>query len=167
MNRQLGFKMLICVLFHVWAASTHAQQMNNASLFQILDSVTDSLEGDNGMWHIKYNDRLMLVITDEAHNRMRIISPVALLEELGKDEMEEVLTANFHSTLDVRYALSEGILWVAYIHPLSQLGEDQLRDALLQVYRAAETYGTTYSSSELQFPGSEGVPAERKTKKKM
>jgi hypothetical protein len=129
------------------------QHMDNAFLHGILDSVTDSLEGEAGMWQLVYNERMMLVITDEHHDRMRIISPIELMEHVSPAQLEEAMVANFHSALDVRYAISGDMIWSAFIHPLRSLSEGQVRDALLQVYRAAETFGTTYTSSELIFPG--------------
>jgi hypothetical protein len=135
--------------------------MDNKTLYRILDSVSDSIEGSEGMWQVEYVERVMLVITDEQHDRMRIISPVEIMDQVSPIQLEEAMIANFHSALDVRYAISEGILWTAFIHPLKALSEDQVRDALLQVYRAAETFGTTYSSSELVFPG-----GREKSKKK-
>jgi hypothetical protein len=157
-----GFAMFL-VLSHV---DMVAQHMDNATLYQILDSVSDSLEGRPGMWHLQYNDRPMMVITDEYHDRMRIISPVEVMEEVSSAQVEAAMVANFHSTLDVRYAISDGILWAAFIHPFQALSEHQVRDALKQVYRAAETFGTSYSSSELVFPGGrskgEGAGTEKK-----
>lgn len=145
-----------------------AQKMDNKGLDKILRSVTDSLDGGPGMWQFEYSDRLMFVITDEKHDRMRIISPVRTLGEIAPDELGEAMIANFHSVLDVRYAVSEDILWAAYIHPLQSLSEEQVRDALLQVFRAAETFGTTYSSTELVFPGGRpGQTSEGNGKKKM
>ena len=140
--------------------------MDNVTLYRILDSVTESLEGGEGMWQIEYSDRTMLVITDENHDRMRIITPVDLVEEVTPDQMENAMIANFHSVLDVRYAVSEDILWAAFLHPLKSLSEDEVRDALLQVYRAAETFGSTYSSTELIFPGSSGRKEKKKEERK-
>lgn len=148
--------------------SAGAQNMDNAALYRILDSVTDSLQGQSGMWELQYNDRPMLVITDEYHDRMRIISPVKLVEDVSNEEMEEAMIANFHSTLDVRYAISDDLMWSAFIHPLKALSEDQVRDALQQVYRAAETFGSTYSSSDLVFPGNKSAKGkDSRYKKKM
>lgn len=150
-----------------WLTVTYSQQMDNATLHRILDSVTDSMGGERGMWQLRYNDREMLVITDERHDRMRIISPIELLERVNPAQMEEAMIANFHSVLDVRYAVSEEILWAAFLHPLKSLSEEQVRDALLQVYRAAETYGTTFSSTELVFPGQDERHSNMPRKKKM
>ena len=148
--------------------AVQGQKMDNTTLYRILDSVSDSIEGSEGMWQLEYGERVMLVITDERHDRMRIISPVEIVDQVSSIQLEEAMIANFHSALDVRYGISEGILWAAFIHPLKALSEDQVRDALLQVYRASETFGSTYSSSELVFPG--GREATKKSgdgKKKM
>ena len=157
----------LCVLYTLSPPVIQGQRMDNTRLYQILQSVSDSVEGSTGMWQLKYNDRIMLVITDESHDRMRIISPVEVMDEVTLSQMEEAMIANFHSSLDVRYAISDEILWTAFIHPLKALSENQVRDALLQVYRAAETFGSTYSSSELVFPrtkSKKGVGADEKKK---
>lgn len=104
-------------------------------------------------------------ITDENHNRMRIISPVKELEKASKEEILRCLEANFHTALDVKYAISEGVIWVAFIHPLKELSEEQVKDALLQVVNANITFGTTYSSTDLYFPGAE-EPEKTETPKK-
>lgn len=146
-----------CVLCTLCPIRVHGQIMDNAMLYEILQSVTDSLKGSEGMWQLKYSDRVMLVITDEYHDRMRMISPVEVMEEVSQSQMEAAMIANFHSTLDVRYAISDEILWAVFIHPLKALSESQVRDAFLQVYRAAETFGSTYSSSDLIFPGAKSA----------
>ena len=144
------------------------QSMNNTKLERIIESVSDSVEGTTGSWQFMYNERLMLLITDENYNRMRLIMPVHMADQLSTSELTEALTANFHSALDVKYAISNGVMWSAFIHPLSALSEEQFRDALSQVYRAAETFGTTYSSTDLVFPGHAPEPkTNKKPRKKM
>lgn len=158
----------IWIFFALAPSGLTGQAMDNKTLSEILDSVTDSLQGGAGFWQLTYNDRVMVVITDEPHDRMRIISPIEVMEEVSPAEVELAMTANFHSTLDVRYAISEDIMWAAFIHPLRALSEVQVRDALLQVYRASETFGGTYSSSELVFPGTDDRSGKsRPLKKKM
>ena len=63
------------------------------------------------------------------------------------------MVANFHSALDVKYALSDEIIWSVYVHPLKELSEEQVADAVKQVYTAAKTFGSSYSSTNLVFPG--------------
>jgi len=92
-------------------------------------------------------------MTDENANRMRIISPVIEVAKLGDEELKNALLANFHTALDVKYAISDDILWSVFIHPLKELSEQQVEDAIDQVYSANATFGTTYSSTNLVFPG--------------
>ncbi len=134
------------------------QMMNNQKLLKILESEAESIEGTTGAWQISVRERMMLVITDEGHDRMRIISPVRVVDEVTSVQLREAMQANFHSALDVRYAIADDILWSAFLHPLESLTEEQVRAALRQVYRAAETFGSSYSSSELVFPGGKGRP---------
>ena len=146
----------LCGLWISGQGGAFGQEMNNLRLHGILASVTDSLEGGDGIWQLLYSDRIILVITDEGHDRMRIISPVMAAGDVSDDDLRQAMIANFHSVLDVRYAISEDLLWSAFIHPLGALSEEQVRDALAQVFRAAETFGTSFSSTELVFPGSGG-----------
>ena len=57
---------------------------------------------------------------------MRLIAPVAKRESLQATHLEILLRANFHTTLDARYALSNGIVYAAFLHPLSTLTRIQL-----------------------------------------
>ena len=69
-----------------------------------------------------------------------------------------MLIANYHSSLDARYAVSQGIVYSAFLHPLSTLADDQLASALRQVAALATTFGSTYSSGELMFGAPAGQP---------
>jgi len=46
-----------------------------------------------------------------------------------------------------------GVVWSCFIHPLGQLADTQVIEAVKQVNKAANTFGTTYSSSDLVFGG--------------
>ncbi len=61
---------------------------------------------------------------------MRIISPVVEMADIGEEELLNAMVANFHSALDVKYALSDEIIWSVFIHPLRELSEYQVRDAI-------------------------------------
>ena len=50
-------------------------------------------------------------------------------------------------------AISEGMLYSAYIHPLSPLTDDEVLSAIAQVAKANITFGTEYSSGALVFGG--------------
>jgi hypothetical protein len=85
---------------------------------------------------------------------MRRISPIIDSSELDENIQTNVLVANFHTALDVKYVISENILWSVFIHTLKELSEGQLVDAVKQMYLANVNFGTSYSSTSLVFPGS-------------
>ncbi|MEM7595784.1 MAG: hypothetical protein AAF383_30500, partial [Cyanobacteria bacterium P01_A01_bin.83] len=69
----------------------------------------------------------------------------------------KMMVANFHTALDARYAISNGVVVTTFIHPLSSLQERDLLSALNQVSSLAETFGTSYTSGEVLFvPGGNG-----------
>ncbi|GAA4279048.1 hypothetical protein JJQ60_07160 [Aquimarina mytili] len=127
--------------------------MNNNALREIIHTKSDTLGGVSGNWKFIYKQIPMLCVTDETNNRMRIISPITESDNLDKDLLLDAMTANFHSALDVKYAISNGILWSVYIHPLKELTNEQVESAISQVYFAAKTFGTTFSSTQLLFGG--------------
>lgn len=131
----------------------YGQTMTNQQLHEIIKKNADTLGGNMGNWKFMYKEIPMLCVTDETNNRMRIISPITESSNLDKDLLLDAMTANFHSALDVKYAISNGILWSVYIHPLKELSNKQAEDALSQVYYAARTFGTTFSSTALLFGG--------------
>lgn len=134
-------------------------QMTNQKLKKILTQEVDSIDGFNGRWQLKLNELPMIVLTDSVNDRMRIISPIIEVSRLDEDTLLDCLTANFHSALDVKYAISDNILWSVYIHPLSPLSEQEVRNAVQQVFLAAATFGTSFSSTPLLFGG--GNPGQQ------
>jgi len=73
---------------------------------------------------------------------------------LEEGMMEAALAANFHSVLDAKYAISEGLIWSTFIHPLRELTEEQVESAIKQIYYSSLTFGTDYTGGELVFPSS-------------
>jgi len=129
--------------------------MNNDKLERILKEETVIMESRPGYWQINFNQRPMLVITDENNNRMRIMSPVIEIEKIPQSQYIEILEAQFDRALDVKYAISEDILWSVYIHPLKELTSDQLTNAIEQVFLAAQNYGNSYRSTGLEYGSGE------------
>ncbi|MFP2996546.1 hypothetical protein ABN763_11570 [Spongiivirga sp. MCCC 1A20706] len=128
-------------------------QMSNAKLNTIFNRESDSIQSNGNQWQMLYKDRVLLCVTDENANRMRIISPIAEIDKLDETELKNALVANFHTALDVKYAISDELIWSVFIHPLKELTEQQVVDALRQVYYANLTFGGSYSSTTLVFPG--------------
>ena len=125
--------------------------VDNATLDRYLRSIVDEVGGRAGAWEFDYLDVPMLMVTDEAAGRMRIMAPVADAASLDDAERKRLLEANFHSALDARYALWNGALWSLYIHPMAGMNRPAFEDALEQVAALMRNFGTTYSSTEVHF----------------
>ncbi len=134
-------------------AQAPSPKFNNAKISEILLSVCDSVKGGQGNWQVIYKRRYLFIITDESHNRMRIITPVIEEKKLKKGDLKLLLEANFHKALDAKYSLYNGFLWSVFTHPLGELATDQFKDAMNQVVQLADTYGTSYTSTDLIFGG--------------
>jgi len=153
---------LVTLLFSIFASA----QMNNQRLELLLSQNVDSLIGTPGRWQAIYQELPMMIVTDETNDRMRIIAPIVEVNNLDKDVLLDCLAANFHTALDVKYAVSNDIMWCVFIHPLSPLTEEELRSAIEQVYYGAATFGTTYTSTQLMFGGGSN-DTEQKIKPKV
>lgn len=130
-----------------------AQEMTPKKLHEIIQKVSDTMSTNGNSLQFIYKERPLICVYDEKANRMRIISPIVERENIEEEQLLNAMVANFHSALDVKYALSDEIIWSAFIHPLKELSEHQLIDAIHQVYAASVTFGSTYSSTNLVFPG--------------
>lgn len=120
-----------------------------------LDAILKEQVGDvttqPGQWRFSINDISIIVVADPNANRMRIFAPVMNAGELTSEQIQKMMLANFHTALDARYAISNGLVVSAFIHPLSSLQEGDLLSALNQVSSLAATFGTSYTSGELLF----------------
>ena len=125
--------------------------MNNRRLRTLIDEVASSVSGETGAWRFTVDGVVMFCISDEAHDRMRIISPIAAAEDLGQEILTECLAANFNRALDARYCIHEGTVWGAFIHPLSPTTDDQILSAINQVAQVSRNFGKSFSSSPLVF----------------
>ncbi|MDJ0645189.1 MAG: hypothetical protein QNJ57_04315 [Flavobacteriaceae bacterium] len=163
MKKLLYITIIILISLNFNKASS--QSMNNEELGKIIYVLADSLRGTAGNWQFVIKDRLLLCVTDENNNRMRIMSPIIEQKKLAYTDMLKVMEANFHTALDVKYAISNDLLWSVFIHPLQELSKEQVVDAIQQVYVAALTYGTTYNSTGLSFPDRRKEKLEEKKKK--
>ena len=131
-------------------ARAHVQsEMTVEELEAILQDEAGDVQGSAGQWQLTLEEQTVIVLADEASNRMRIVTPIVAAETLSVEQVEAILLANFHSALDARYAVTEGTVVAVYVHPLGSLQAPDLRSALRQVVTLAATFGTTYTSGEL------------------
>ena len=140
-------------LFYVFGFLGHSQEMSAEGLKYLIEKSADTLEQNGNTIRFAYKERFLICVYDENANRMRIITPVVERKDIGEEELLNAMVANFHSALDVKYALSDEIIWAVFIHPLKELSDHQVLDAIDQVYSASVTFGSTYSSTNLVFPG--------------
>ena len=131
--------------------NANAQNMNNELLGKILTQVSDSISGQPGYWEVAYGNMGIIVVTDQKQNRMRMVTPIAYINELDELTYKEALEANYHTALDIKYAISNEVMWSVFIHPLKELSEAQVKDAIRQVYNGARSFGNGYSSTNLVF----------------
>lgn len=135
------------------AAPGQAADMTQQRMHSIIQEAAGDAVVAGNMVRFTFDGVELLCVSDVAADRMRIISPIVALDSVDSEQMLLALMANFHSVLDARYAVSDGVLYAAYIHPLSPLADTEVVAAISQVATAARTYGGSYTSGELFFGG--------------
>ena len=115
-----------------------------------------------GYWQFTVEKQRVVIITDIRADRMRIMVPVARVDQLSGDDLLRIAQANFDSALDSRYAIAQNVLWSVYIHPLRELHKRQFIKAVGQTVNLALTYGSTYTSGALTFGGGDSNSILRK-----
>ncbi len=124
------FSISLVTIFLFLTSFMQSQNMNNSDLQKIIYVVSDSLQGIPGNWQFLIENKLFICVTDENHNRMRIMSPIIEEQKLSNSDRQKLLEANFHTALDARYAIANDYLWAVFIHPLKELSKDQVLDAI-------------------------------------
>ena len=146
-------KSIIFFFSLLFTFSIHAQDMTITQMGTILKKEAAELEGEKGIWQAMYYERLLLIVTDSSANRMRIFTPIIETKELEPGQKEKMLEANFHSALDAKYSVYQGYVMSVYTHPLKELTDPQFVDAMQQVVILANTFGTSYQSTDIIFGG--------------
>lgn len=145
----------VLVLWTAAVASTAQEAprgaMTQQRLHEIIAATGRNVRIEGNVAAFQLGEVELLSISDPNADRMRIIAPVKRIEEAAPEEILAAMHANFHSALDARYAISQGIIFSAFLHPLSPLTAEQVVSAIRQVASARETFGTSYSSGALFF----------------
>ena len=137
--------------FFMSCASYAPSSMNQADLVQHIERLATKVQSTPNVVEFEYAGVRMACVSDADHDRMRIITPVAKASTLEPGHLQVMMIANFHTTLDARYALSKDVLFAAFLHPLSTLTVEELESGLRQVAALARNFGTSYSSDELIY----------------
>jgi len=144
---------------HVFAGD---EVMNNQRLGELIQRIDESAQGQPGFWTFIVEGREVSVITDEKADRMRVIVPIAPANKVSSDRLIRMMQANFDSALDSRYSIAKGIVWAAFIHPLSALGDEEFLSGVGQSVNLALTYGESYSSGAITFGGGDSQALRRR-----
>jgi len=139
------------------ARAQEAPQVEARMTFDRLAEIVTELDPDarqrGPMIELTLSDVPVMIIADPSADRMRAMVPIRSADGLDAEELMRLMQANFDTALDARYAVAQGRLWGAFIHPLSSLEEDQLISALAQTVTVALSYGQSYSSGAVTFGG--------------
>ena len=98
-----------------------AQNMTNTELESIITKTADSVQGFKGRWQFTIKETVFICLTDSTNNRMRIMSPIVESYRVTEELKTLSLSANFHTALDVKYAIADDVLWSLFVHPLREL----------------------------------------------
>ena len=141
-------------------------QMTPGKMLLILQEVAPDVEQQGNQMYFKLGQFQVVLIYDTAADRMRLVVPIMAQKDLQEGQLLEAMQANFHSVLDVRYAVTNEVVFSVFVHPLSNLDEALFRSAIQQVVVAAATFGEEYSSGTYAFPSADDAatdePAEQK-----
>jgi hypothetical protein len=138
------------------AGGEAGEGMNNARLDQLIrqiEGIEGDIEGQAGAWRFAFEGFQVYILTDETADRMRIMVPIIEIKDLDQAALLRLMQANFDSALDARYAITQEVLWSAFLHPLATLAEEEFSAGFVQTVTLAATYGTSYSSGALKFRG--------------
>ncbi len=124
-----------------------------AQMDEVIKALDSKAKRTGNNWQFTLEERMMIVVTDTAAARMRIITPIALIAELPEGAMQRLMQANFDTALDARYAVAQDLVWGAFMHPLDSLTQRDFASGILQTHSIGETFGTSFSSGAISYGG--------------
>ncbi len=136
--------------------------MTAQRLAAIIGVIDEDARREANVVEFAIDEHPIVLVYDEAADRMRLMAPVAKVDELEEGELLRLMQANFDSALDARYAIAQGVLWGLFVHPLSSLSEEQFVEAIGQTINVAVTFGDSYNSGVFVFGGGDSNAIERR-----
>ena len=146
-----------------FSAALTAQNMTLEKLKIYITEDARVIEDQGNMVEYEMDSIRIYMVVDVASDRMRFVAGVAEASSLTPEDHKLLLEANYDRALDAKYALSNGVLWSVFVHPLSDLTPYLIKNGLYQVRNLVYTYGTSYTSTGMVFGGEE--EEEQKDKK--
>lgn len=117
----------------------------------VLDRFKKYEKGDVTVWEFAIGDTPSFIQTQTSVKRIRIVAKIGDPRHSEKSDLMSLMEANYHSTLDCRYAIVDGRLVATFIHPLEELTEAQFISGLFQVISCTLTCGGENSGGTLAF----------------
>lgn len=139
----------------------NSDPMTAERLGELIRRIDEDATASGPTWTFRVADLEVTVIYDVDADRMRIIIPIGPAEDIPIEELVRVMQANFDSALDARYAIANDMLWGTFIHPLSELSDEEFLVGLGETANVVLTYGTTYSSGLFIFGGGDSAEMQR------
>ena len=133
-----------------------AHAWDHARLARLVRAIDPDAQARGLGWQMIVEGQLTLLMTDGGVGRLRVMVPIRPAEGLTQPDMQRMLSANFDTALDGRYAVSQGLVWSIYVAPLAGLETAQLISGLAQAVTLAQSYGYGFSSGMMRFGGQEG-----------
>jgi hypothetical protein len=123
--------------------------MTQARMEILFADQVEAIMGPPGAIQTRIDGINVYLISDSENDRMRLVTPISMVETVDPRINEILLRANFYSTLDARYAISDGVIYGTFLHPISSLSPELLSSALAQVLSLTKTFGSSFSGGEL------------------
>jgi hypothetical protein len=138
------------------------QPMTAMRMGELVLRIDEYATRDGSNWYFNIIGLDAILVFDIDADRMRVLIPIEGTEDLSKDELLRLMQANFDSALDARYAIAQGKLWGAFIHPLSSLTDEEFLLGVGQTANVVASFGSSYSSGMFTFGGGDSDEIERK-----
>ena len=88
-------------------------------------------------WQIKNSQIHLLVILSEDRTWLRLLTPIAAASE-AQSLLPQLLEDNFDATQEVRYAISQNVLWGVFHHRLESLVPEDFESAIASLVSLVE-----------------------------
>ena len=90
-----------------------------------------------GQWQVETDNLRLLVLLSEDESWLRALVPIAPAQE-AQPFLEQILTANFDTTQETRYAVHQEVLWGVFQHSLESLNATDFSAAVKQLVSLRE-----------------------------
>ncbi|MFP6654237.1 MAG: type III secretion system chaperone [Myxococcota bacterium] len=128
--------------------SAVAEPMTPERMEMIFAEQVEAILGPPGAIQTRVDGVSVYLLSDVAHDRVRLIAPITSVTNLNQRILAILLHANFHRTAEARYAISDGVVHAVFQHPISSLSPALIKSALSQVVSLTKTFGRHFSADE-------------------